>query len=79
MNIFKIIEEDTEYYIDFDFVGQIVLRKSINEIKIIFKNNMPIIVLKPSNKQAFKELSEALVKKFNDGVDISTIKTIEVL
>lgn len=79
MNIFKIIEEDTEYYIDFDFVGQIVLRKSINEIKIIFKNNMPAIVLKPSNKQAFKELSEKLIKKFNDGVDISTIKTIEVL
>lgn len=79
MNIFKIIEEDTEYYIDFDFVGQIVLRKSINEIKIIFKNNMPTIVLKPSNKQAFKELSEKLIKKFNDGVDISTIKTIEVL
>ncbi len=78
MNIIKIIEDNKTYYINFDNIYMIETDTSNNKV-IIHLNNKKEIILNPSTKQIFKELSEKIIKKFNNDVDISVIKEIEVM
>jgi len=78
--IVKITNASTsdEFYINFDDVFEIAKNKSALEVVLRFKYGRDL-TLKSSNSQSFKELSNALIKKFNNDVNPDTIREIEVI
>ncbi len=79
-NIIKITNASNgaEFYINFEDIFEITKNKSTMEIILRSKYGRDI-TLKSSNSQSFKELSNTLIKKFNDDVNPDTIKEIEVI
>ena len=79
-NIIKITNASngSEFYINFEDIFEITKNKSNMELILRSKYGRDIS-LKSSNSQSFKELSNTLIKKFNDDVNPDTIKEIEVI